>query len=58
MADTSPRYKITHQWFRKRFKEEAEGCYVLAQAKGTEVAESIKKGTQITLTAKTDGNRK
>lgn len=55
VADTSPRYKITPSVVVKDSSEEAEGCYVLAQAKGTEVAESIKKGTQITLTAKTDG---
>lgn len=54
--DTSPRYRITPSVAVKNSREEAEGCYVLAQAKGTEVAESIKKGTQITLTAKTDGN--
>lgn len=53
--DTSPRYRITPSVAVKSSREEAEGCYVLAQAKGTEVAESIKKGTQITLTAKTDG---
>lgn len=56
VVDTSPRYKITPSVAVKDSKEEAEGCYVLAQAKGTEVAKSIKKGTQITLTAKTDGN--
>ena len=55
VVDTSPRYKITSSVAVKDSKEEAEGCYVLAQAKGTEVAESIKKGTQITLMAKTDG---
>ena len=55
VVDTSPRYKITSSVAVKDSREEAEGCYVLVQANGTAVAESIKKGTQITLTAKTDG---
>lgn len=53
--DTSPRFKITTAVSVKDSKENAAGCYVVALANEKDTAESIKKGTEITLTAKNDG---
>ena len=54
-VDASPRYRIETAVSVKNSQEDAKGCFVLAQANGTAAAESIRKGTKITLTAKTDG---
>ena len=53
--DTSPRFKITTAVSVKDSKENAVGCYVVALVNEKDTAESIKKGTEITLTAKNDG---